>query len=195
MLPTEQARFFDLVAAICADYLKQPTQFELESWWAGCKGFSLADVDRALRAHQADEKDGKHMPKPMDVKRRLSTNSSNSNRCAATDTTGRCEYPGVFSDGTSGEGSWYCPWHREDRIGEQASRFIRASREIPYEIARQKRMDRMGLEGQRTAVVVDTAHGIALRHGDKPWQGPRFKLPFDDQLSPDEQALLDSDAA
>lgn len=170
MLPTDQPRFFDLISAVSADYLKQPSTFELESWWAGCKGFSLADVDRALRAHQADERDGKHAPKPMDVKRRLSVASSDSNRCAASDTTGRCTYPGIFADGTGGEGPWYCPWHRTEREGPEASRWIEVSREVPYEVARAKRAERMGVEGQRSSSVTETAHAIAKRHGNKPWQ-------------------------
>lgn len=171
MLPTEQPQFLAFIASALAEYSKAPAPRELEDWWTSLRKFSLRDVERAIEAHQADEKDGKHSPRPIDVKRRLATVNEGGSRCAATSAVGSCQYPGIFSDATSGEGSWYCPWHRVERSGPEADAWIERSHKIPYEVARAKRIDRMNAEAQGTAAVRHTAHAIALRHGQKPWQG------------------------
>jgi hypothetical protein len=190
MLPTEQPAFFALVSGVFGDYLKQPTTFELEAWWNGCRTFALSDVERALKAHQQDAKDGKHPPRPMDVKRHLSVATSDSATCAATDmAAGRCQYPGIFSDTTSGEGRWFCPWHRMEQVGPEAARWIEISHQIPYAEARAKRIDRMAAESLRAPGAVATSHAIALRHGNKPWQ-PATRMQWPGGLSPDEETLV-----
>jgi hypothetical protein len=161
MLPTEQPQLFAFVAEILAAYTKAPNAVELEAWWMTCKGWSLHDVQRAINAHVADEKDGKHAPRPIDVKR-LSVASSNSQRCAATCPAGACQYPGIFSDGTQGEGPWYCPWHRAERVGPEAEKWIERSFDIPYAVALEKRAARMAQESHRAPGVTNTAHGMAL---------------------------------
>ncbi len=142
MVPTDQPRFFDLIRRISADYLREPSPFELESWWSGCKAYALPDIERALLRHQADEREGKHAPKPNDVKRRLAAPTSGTGNCAASDPTGRCEYPGIFSSGTGGDGPWYCPWHARDQQGDEASKWIARSRRIPFDEARAKQAQR-----------------------------------------------------
>lgn len=171
MSPIEQSAFFQVVTEGLALYAREPSEKELLAWWSACKQFAMADVRRALASHSDDADEGKRAPRPIDIVRKIeSGSSSGGSQCAASDFTGRCQYPGIFSDGTSGEGPWFCPWHREERNGPDASRWIETSRKVPWEVARQKRIDRMNAEGTRTPGVVNTAHAIALRHGDRPWQ-------------------------
>lgn len=176
MLPTEQPRFFELVADALAEYTKRPDQAELEAWWTTCKGLALADVERALKAHADHHDDGKRAPRPVDIRRRVAAGSAEGSRCAARDATGQCEYPGIFSDGTGGEGPWYCPWHRMERAGPEASRWIETSRNVPWEVASERRAKRMNIEATKAPGVVETAQAIARRHGDKPWQAGLAKL-------------------
>lgn len=190
MLPTEQPQLFAVIERVLRDYLKTPSAGDLESWWQGCKGFGLDDVERALKSHQADEKTGKWPPKPMDVKRRLSTSTKESARCAASSPSGRCEYPGIFSDGTGGEGHWYCPWHRMDRDSPEAEAWIERSRTIPFEVASAKRRERMKAEAIRAPAVVSTAQDIARRHGNRPWQTAIAQIPFNGDLSEEERRIL-----
>lgn len=171
MYPTEQARFFETINQALGAYGKFPERRELEAWWGECRSLTLEGLQVALKAHRDDPDRGERAPRPVDLTRRLKTGNRDEQRCAATDMTGRCEYPGIFSDGTMGEGPHYCPWHRTDRSGPDASAWIERSRNIPFEVARAKRIDRMNTEAQGTAAVRHTAHAIALRHGQKPWQG------------------------
>lgn len=187
MLPTDQPRLFEAVTAILAAYGKQPTKSDLESWWAECKGLTFDAFEAAIKSHKADPDRGERAPRPVDVSRRMKAGNQNAARCSATDHSGRCEYPGIFSDGTAGEGPWYCPWHRIDRAGPEASRWIEISRQVPYAEARDKRIERMNAEAVRAPAVVDLSHSIALRHGNKPWE-TRMKWPGG--LSPDEETLV-----
>jgi hypothetical protein len=170
MLPTEQAQFFTLVGRSLNAYGKFPEQRELMAWWDECRNLSLEALQTALKSHRDDPDRGERAPRPVDITRRMKTGTRDAQRCTATDHTGQCQYPGIFSEGTAGEGPWYCPWHRQERAGPEASRWIERSRDVPYEVARAKRIERMNAEGQHTMAVTDTAHAIALRHGGRPWQ-------------------------
>lgn len=170
MLPTEQAKFFDIVSKALGAYARFPSEQELGAWWNECRGLTLDGLEVGLKSHKEDPDRGEKAPRPADITRRLKTGNRNGARCAATDASGRCEYPGVFSEGTMGEGSWYCSWHHLDRTGELASKFIQASREVPYEDARAKRDARMLEEAQHSPSVRATAEAIAYRHGNRPWQ-------------------------
>lgn len=121
MLRTDQAPFFALVSAALAEYVKPTTPAELEAWWGTCKVFTMADVERALKAHAMCADEGKRAPRPIDVKRRL--------------VSGAVEH-------------------------ERAERPVDEHRMAQYRA-----------ECIRAPGVVNTAHAIALRHGDKPWQG------------------------
>lgn len=167
MFPTEQPRFFELVTARLAQYVKAPSPAELEAWWATCRPFGIHDVERAMNLHEGDEKTNKHAPRPFDVKARLAVSSSDSARCAATSPVGRCSYPGLFSDGTSGESAWYCPYHRMERSGPEAEKWIERSGEIPWEVARDRRNARMLVDSQRAVGVVTIAHEMAIRTGNR----------------------------
>lgn len=177
MMPDEQPLFFALVTRALGEYVKAAAPAELEAWWGTCKRFGLMDLERAFKAHAEDDEDGKRAPRPIDIKRRLAQGTMDRQRCAAFDPTGQCEYPGIFSEGTSGGESFWCPWHFRDRAGPEASRWIERSREIPWEVAQAKRCERMTAEAIRAPAVVATAHAIAKRHGDKPWQGTRIADP------------------
>lgn len=167
MFPTEQTRLFELVIARLAQYVKSPSPGELEAWWTTCRPFALHDVERALDSHEGDEKTNKHAPRPFDVKARLSVSSSDSARCACTSPVGRCRYPGLFSEGTSGESTWYCPYHRMERTGPDAEKWIERSAEIPWEVARDRRNARLLADSQRAVSVVNLAHEMALRTGNR----------------------------
>jgi hypothetical protein len=178
MLPTEQARFFGIVADALGAYAKYPSPQDLEAWWRECQKFTLDALEVGLKSHKEDPDRGERAPRPADITRRLKTGSREGSRCADVDPTGRCEYQGVFSDGTLGEGSWYCPWHRLERSGPEASRFIEASRNYAEEGAFAKRLARYHAESIRAPSVVNTAWDIAKRHGNRPWQtGIADKLP------------------
>jgi hypothetical protein len=169
MMPLEQSEFFDVVLHALGGYGREATQRELEAWWGHLKHYGLRDVERALRAHEADADEGKRAPRPVDVKRRLSTNSA-SRQCAARNAAGQCAYVGLFSDGTTGDRLWFCPWHRQERAGPDASRIIEKSTEIAFADAYARRVDRIHADAARAPAVVDTAHAIALRHGNRPWR-------------------------
>lgn len=171
MMTVERERFSAMVKAALADYMKVLTAADIDAWWGACKGFMLVDVERALREHSRGE-DGSRAPRPIDVKRYLGLTSTESgSRCS----TSGCQYPGVFSEGTNGGGPWWCPWHREERTGPISESFANASHEVPYEAAVAKRKDRLSrtLDGEPAKIgppgLVNTAHAIALRHGNKPW--------------------------
>jgi hypothetical protein len=189
MLPTEQARFCQLVSHALTAYAKRPTEEEMEAWWRECKSLSLDALEAAFKSHREDPDRGERAPRPVDITRRMKAGSRDSARCAARDATGQCEYPGIFSEGTSGDGPWYCPWHRQDHMGPEASRWIQVSREVPYSLARDKRIERMAAESLRSSMAVATSHAIALRHGNKPWQ-PATRMQWPGGLSPDEETLV-----
>lgn len=170
MLPTEQARFFQVVAEQLGAYGKHPQQSDLEAWWRECRGMSIDALEAAFKVHRDDQERGERAPRPVDVTRRMRNGARDAQRCACVDTTGPCEYPGIFSDGTMGDGPWYCPWHRLDRVGPEAARWIEVSCKVPYEEALAKRRARMLGEAQRADGVVRTSHTIAKRHGNRPWR-------------------------
>ncbi len=166
MMPVEQARLFALVTETLAEYVKTPTAAELEAWWSSCRNLELREVERALKSHAADEDDGKRAPRPVDVKRRVSYGAHGGGGCAVNG----CRFPGVFSDGTSGDGPWYCPWHREERGGSEGARWTEISQRADPEEAFRKRIERLHADGCRSLSVVNTAHAIALVHGNRPWR-------------------------
>jgi hypothetical protein len=184
MMSVEQAKFVGLVAESLAQYSKAPTAAEVEAWWVTCKRFSFSDVERALGEHSMNEEDGRRAPRPIDVKRRLEYGTREGAGCAASGAAGRCAYPGIFSESTSGSEQWWCPWHRTDRRGPEAERWIEVSLQVPYATALAKRAERMAEEATRAPGVVHTAHAIALRHGNRPWRtkdaGPLVKAPFNE---------------
>jgi hypothetical protein len=190
MLPTEQPRFFELVTQALAAFGKYPEQRDLEAWWRECKGLSLDGLEAALKSHRDDPDRGERAPRPVDITRRMKSGSADARRCAARDHTGQCEYPGIFGEATNGEGLWYCPWHRQDRAGPEATLWIERSREIPWDIASARRIERMLSESIRARPVVNLAHTIARRHGAKPWQNG-LRLPFNGELSTDEERIAD----
>lgn len=173
MLPTEQGKFFDVVSAALGAYAKFPSQPELEAWWRECKPMTLEAMEAALKSHKADPDRGERAPRPADITRRMKTGKRDAARCSCTDPTGQCEYPGIFSDGTGGEGPWFCPWHRLERQGPEASRWIEVSRNVPWEEAQAKRTSCFLAESQRAPGVVNTAHAMALRNG----RWPKFQSP------------------
>lgn len=178
MMTMEQARFFEVVREALGAYVKAATPLELESWWGTCRQFSLDDVERALKSHCDDGEDGKRAPRPIDVKRRLAVGVRSGLTCAARNAGAQCQYPGIFSDGTLGSDSWWCPWHRLDRAGPEATRWIEVSHQVPWAVASERRAARVLVDAQRSPSVRLTSWGIALRHGDKPWQpGKSFVLP------------------
>lgn len=187
MMSVEQDKFLLLVRSALADYVKSPTQQELDTWWATCRGFLFVDVERALNAH-AEGENGARAPRPIDVKRILGSSTRSGAKCSVAGANGGCQYPGIFSEGSNGGGPWVCPWHRVDRVGPEAQRWIDVSQQVPYEEAQAKRAARMLAEAIRTPNVVETAHKIALRHGSRPWQGHRFVDPRPGQNPDAEEA-------
>ncbi len=182
MLPTEQPKFIQSVQAILGAYGKAPDQRDLESWWRECKPLSFDAFEVAVKAHRDDPDRGERAPRPVDITRRMKVGVQDAKRCACYDVTGRCEYPGIFGDGTTGESSYYCPWHRLDRQSPEASAWIQRSREIPWEVASAKRIERIRATEIATAPVVDLSHKIALRHGSKPWQSKPLMESVDDAV-------------
>lgn len=156
MLPTEQGKFFEAVTRSLSAYGRFPEQRDLEAWWHECRSMTLEGLEAALKSHRDDPDRGERAPRPVDITRRMKTGSRNAQQCAAVDHTGRCEYLGIFSDGTSGEGPWYCPWHREDRASEESSRWIEVSRRVRWDDAHAKRTARMAEEAQRAPTVATT---------------------------------------
>lgn len=161
MLPTEQAKFFEAVQRTLNAYGKFPEQRELEAWWYECSRLSLDALEVALKSHRADPDRGERAPRPVDITRRMKTGARTASQCAAVDPSGRCEYPGIFSDGTMGEGPWYCPWHRQDRVGPEASHWIDVSRNVPWERAREKHVARFAQEALRAPAVIATTADLA----------------------------------
>lgn len=188
MLPTEQNEFFAVVSEALGAYMKFPGQPELAAWWRECKNLTLDGLRVALKSHKDDPDRGERAPRPADITRRLKTGNRDGQRCSARDYAGNCDYPGIFSNGTGGEGPWYCPWHRMDSIGPEASRWIEVSRDVPFAEASAKRIARMASDATRTAPVVSTAHAIARRHGNRPWQ-QRASFDLPDNLRHESEGL------
>ena len=178
MLPSDHDEFVELVTKALAGYARRPSADDLEDWWDKCHRLSLEGLRAAFKAHEDDPERGERAPRPVDITRRMKAGSSDALRCAARDTTGQCEYPGIFNEGTNGEGRWWCPWHRLDHAGPEASRWIEVSRQVPYAEAMAKRQARMHNDAIRSSGVVERAWDIAKRHGARAWQvGERWHLP------------------
>lgn len=177
MLPTEQPEFFATVNQALAGYMKFPTPNELEAWWRECRGLSLDDVKAAIHSHRDDPDRGERAPRPIDITRRMRSHDASKTQCAARDANTRCAYPGLFSDGTAGEGPWWCAFHRVDRVGPAASEAIRQSLAIPFEEARAQQAARALEQAQRAPGVVNTAHEMALRIGNRPTRGFGAQVP------------------
>jgi hypothetical protein len=86
-------------------------------------------------------------------------------RCTYKAMGDRCEYPvGLFTEGST---SGWCIFHRQPGQPGSGAEIVRQSREIPYGDAVKKIMER----NTRAQSVMEKAWDIALRHGNKPWQG------------------------
>lgn len=136
-------------------YARDLTEDDLDTWMASLKAFDLERVRSALREHMEHADDGKRAPRPVDVWRRLTTGGGKGSQCAAASVgAGRCQYPGVFSDGTDGTGQWWCPWHRQHRAGPEADRYIEASKSIDFAEASRRRVERMNAEARESPAVL-----------------------------------------
>lgn len=175
MLPTEQADFFRIVTATLNAYGRFPEPRELEAWWQECRGLSLDALEAALKAHRADQDRGERAPRPVDITRRMKTGQRNAQNCAAVDPTGQCQYPGIFSDGTTGDGPWYCPWHRTDRVGDEASRWIEVSRRVPFEEARAKQTQRHADTGATSPAAKAVRAAMSGRRGNFAAVAPKLE--------------------
>lgn len=154
MLHTERGAFAKLIARQLGAYAKSPTPDEIGMWFDQLERFTLEDIGRALESHANQSDDGKRAPRPIDVIRALRSGASGSEACSVSDAiNGRCQYPGVFSEGTSGGGPWYCSWHAHDRSGPDASRFIAASHDVPVRAAMAKRVERMNAQAHESPAV------------------------------------------
>lgn len=170
MLATDQARFLQVVTEALRAYGKKPEKVDLEDWWHECRGLSIEALEAALKAHKDDPERGERAPRPVDITRRMKAGNRESQGCAAVDSSARCAYPGIFSDGTQGEGSWWCPLHRIERVGPEASKRIEYSHNVSWEDFRAKQGKKRAAEVIKAPAVVQTAWDIAKRHGNRPWQ-------------------------
>lgn len=178
MLPDEREKFIEVVTRALAAYGKHPTGEEFEAWWYECRGLSLEAVQAAFTAHRDDPERGERAPRPVDITRRMKAGQRDAGRCAARDANAQCAYPGLFSDGTGGDGPWWCPLHRVERAGPEASKRIAYSLETPWEDFRARQMAKRAGDGARSPAVVERAWDIAKRHGNRQWQiGAPFSLP------------------
>lgn len=86
-------------------------------------------------------------------------------RCTFKGAGDRCDYPvGMFLEGMT---SGWCIFHRQPGQPGDGAEIVRQSKQTPYVEAIQRIIDRNASAGS----VVDLAWSIALRHGNKPWQG------------------------
>lgn len=164
MLPTDRAAFAKLIARHLGAYAKSPTPDEIAMWFDQLERHALEDIGRALEAHCQHHDDGKRAPRPIDVIRALRSGSTGMETCSVADAiNGRCQYPGVFSEGTSGGGPWYCSWHAHNRSGPDAAKFIAASHEIPPHVAMERRVERMNAQANDSHAVRRLREAMAAR--------------------------------
>lgn len=164
MLHTERGAFAKLIARHLGAYAKSPTPDEIGMWFDQLERFVLDDIGRALEAHANHADDGKRAPRPIDVIRHLRSGSTGMETCSVSDAiNGRCQYPGVFSEGTSGGGPWYCSWHAHNRSGPDAARFIAASHEVPPHVAMARRVERMNAQANESHAVRRIREAMAAR--------------------------------
>ena len=132
-------------------YDREASDEAIDTWMSTLKAFDLSRVRSALRDHMEHPDEGKRCPRPVDIWRRLSNGGGKGAQCSATSPeAGRCEYPGVFSEGTDGSGQWYCPWHREARIGAAALAIIEQSKSVPYAEAMATRVEKANAEARES---------------------------------------------
>jgi Domain of unknown function (DUF6475) len=67
----EKPEFYKLVSAALAYYRQDASEFALNVWWEGCKGFAYEQVAKALTKHATDPDKGQFAPKVADVVRQL----------------------------------------------------------------------------------------------------------------------------
>lgn len=167
MLDTDRDELRKALTSALGMYDRDITDDALDTWMSALRYYPIERVRNAIKAHMESADDGKRAPRPVDIWRRLSSGSGKSTTCAAaTLAAGRCQYPGVFSDATDGSGQWWCPWHREMRIGPQADRYIEASKSVPYEEAARQRVARMSVEANDNPYVKALRERMAA-HGRK----------------------------
>lgn len=68
----EKQDFYSLVSDALGYYRQDASEFTLNVWWEGCKGFDYEQVSKALTAHATDPDKGQFAPKVADVVRQLS---------------------------------------------------------------------------------------------------------------------------
>lgn len=167
MLPTDRGAFAKLIARSLGAYAKSPTPDEIGMWFDQLERFTLDGIERALETHTQHADDGKRAPRPIDVIRALRSGSTGSEDCAYTDAaSGRCQYPGVFSDGTNGGGPWYCSWHAHNRGGPDAARIAAVSHEVPIQTAMAKRVERMNAQANDSPAVQALRARLKERRGN-----------------------------
>lgn len=72
MQASDKQDFYMLVADTMAYYKQKTSEFLLNVWWEGCKGYDLAQVSTALTAHATDPDKGQFAPKVADIVKQLS---------------------------------------------------------------------------------------------------------------------------
>lgn len=178
MHPTDREDLRASLVSALGMYDREITDDGLDTWMAALKAFDLQAVRTAIRAHMEAPDEGKRPPRPVDIWRRLSSGGGKGAQCAAVSVVhGRCEYPGLFSDATDGTGQWWCPWHRQHRTGPEADRYIEASRNVTYEVACSKRVERMGMEAANN----DHVRRLRAQIESKKRRGDPAREPGDDE--------------
>lgn len=178
MLPTDRDALRQTLTSALGMYDRDASDEAVDTWLSALKAFDLARVRSAIRDHMDHPEDGKRAPRPVDIWRRLSHGGGKGSQCGVVaPDIGRCEYPGIFSDGTDGSGQWYCPWHREARTGPAAIAIIEQSRVTPYADAMAARVAKMNAGAAESPAVRRVREAMAARART----GPARREPGDDE--------------
>lgn len=164
MLPTDRDALAKTITSALGMYDREANDATIDTWMATLKAFDLERVRSALRDHMEHAEDGKRAPRPVDIWRRLSHGGGKGSQCGAVaPDVGRCDYPGIFSEGTDGSGQWYCPWHREARTGPAAIEIIEQSRFTPYADAFAARVAKLNAGAIDSPAVLRVRAAMASR--------------------------------
>jgi hypothetical protein len=68
---SDKTDFYTLVSDALGYYRQDASEFTLNVWWEGCKGFAYEQVAKALTAHATDPDKGQFAPKVADIVRQL----------------------------------------------------------------------------------------------------------------------------
>lgn len=94
-------------------------------------------------------------------------------RCTFRAGSERCNYPvGMFAEGNT---SGWCIFHRQPLDAGQGAEIVRQSFSVSYADAIRPMLER----AKSAPGVIETAHEIALRLGDKPWPSDADRLSVD----------------